>query len=79
LLQTEQFKPFFGFGWIETTRKKETRQSRLLFKPFFGFGWIETSDKLSVSFRHPHDLNPSSASAGLKRQKAVSIKSRKMI
>jgi hypothetical protein len=37
-----KFKPFFGFGWIETDRPKHNPGDVILFKPFFGFGWIET-------------------------------------
>ena len=37
------FKPFFGFGWIETEPLFYNELFGLLpFKPFFGFGWIET-------------------------------------
>ena len=60
-------KPFFGFGWIETWRYGCCISKQLPSKPFFGFGWIETFLAAENKPEYVILLNPSSASAGLKR------------
>jgi hypothetical protein len=45
------FKPFFGFGWIETSLLNPEHSPIASFKPFFGFGWIETHCRIATNIQ----------------------------
>ena len=68
MITQKSTKPFFGFGWIETVNLQVHRDlAEYATKPFFGFGWIETLNLYLITGFIRLLLNPSSASAGLKR------------